>query len=101
MAKRKKRSTRRQSRVASLMIIATAIIMCIVSTVVVSNLNKQSRELSNTEVSLQQQIDQANVERTNLEAQAEYMKTNKYIEDMAKDKLGLVYPDEIVIRPAE
>ena len=25
----------------------------------------------------------------------------QYIEDVAKDKLGLVYPDEIVIRPYE
>jgi cell division protein DivIC len=29
------------------------------------------------------------------------MKTDEYIEDVAKSKLGLVYPDEIVIKPAE
>ena len=29
------------------------------------------------------------------------MKTKQYIEDVAKDKLGLVYPDEIVIKPSE
>lgn len=29
------------------------------------------------------------------------MQTNEYIEDVAKDKLGLVKPDELVIRPAE
>lgn len=101
MAKRKKKSTRKQSRLASLMIVVTAIIMCIVSSVVVSNLNKQSKELSGTEVILEQKLEQAKLERANLEAQAEYMKTNEYIEDVAKDKLGMVYPDEIVIRPAE
>ena len=30
-----------------------------------------------------------------------YMQTKDYIEDEAKNKLGLVYPDEIVIKPKE
>lgn len=98
---RKKKSTRRQSGMASLMIVVTVILVCIVSTVVVSGLNQKSRELANTELMLQQKIDQANLERENLEAQKQYMMTNQYIEDMAKEKLGMVYPDEIVIRPAE
>ena len=29
------------------------------------------------------------------------MQTKDYIEDEAKNKLGLVYPDEIVIKPNE
>ena len=40
-------------------------------------------------------------EQANLDAQEKYMQTNEYIEDVAKDKLGLVKPDELVIRPAE
>ncbi|MGN0151259.1 MAG: septum formation initiator family protein [Wujia sp.] len=98
---RKKRSTRRQSKLASLMIVAAVIMVCIVSGVVVSNLQRQSRELAATEQILQQKIDQANLKHDNLVAQEQYMKTNQYIEDVAKEKLGMVYPDEIVIRPAE
>lgn len=30
-----------------------------------------------------------------------YTKTNKYIEDVARDKLGLVYEDEIIFEPEE
>ena len=29
----------------------------------------------------------------------EYMKTDEYIEKVARDKLGLIYPDEILIKP--
>ena len=30
-----------------------------------------------------------------------HMKTKKYVEEVARNQLGLVYPDEIVIRPKE
>ena len=43
----------------------------------------------------------AKQKKADLEQQQKYMKTRKYIEDEAKDKLGLVYPDEIVIKPRE
>ena len=29
------------------------------------------------------------------------MKTKKYVEDVAKDKLGLVYPDEIIFKASD
>ena len=29
------------------------------------------------------------------------MKTDEYVEDVARSQLGLVYPDEIVIKPKE
>ena len=46
-------------------------------------------------------VEEAKQEQANLDAQEKYMQTNEYIEDVAKDKLGLVKPDELVIRPAE
>lgn len=98
---KRKRSTRRQSRIASLMIIAAVIMVCIVSTVVVSDLQNKSRQLAAEEQVLQQKIDQARQKSENLVALQQYMQTNQYIEDVAKEKLGMVYPDEIVIRPAE
>ena len=50
---------------------------------------------------MEQKIEAAKQENDVLLAQQQYMQTNKYIEDVAKDKLGLVYPDEIVIKPQE
>lgn len=98
---RKRKSKRRQSRFASLMVIATVVTVCILTVVLVSDLKRKSRDLSQTERMLEQRIEQANATHDNLIAQEEYMKTDQYIEDMAKEKLGMVYPDEIVIRPKE
>ena len=46
-------------------------------------------------------VEEAKQEQANSMTQEKYMQTNEYIEDVAKDKLGLVKPDELVIRPAE
>ena len=29
------------------------------------------------------------------------MKTDEYVEDVARSQIGLVYPDEIVVKPEE
>jgi cell division protein DivIC len=37
--------------------------------------------------------------KEDLEELEKYMKTKKYMEEVAKTKLGLVYPNEILIQP--
>ncbi len=103
MAKKSRRkvSTKKQSKIASLMIVVAVVVVCVVAAFRVSDLYSKSKELADTEYALEKQIQLANLEHDNLVAQEQYMQTDKYIEDVAKDKLGLVYPDEIVIKPAE
>lgn len=98
---RRRKSTRRQSRYASLLIVAAVVLVCIFSVMRVSKLNAKSKELTATEKELSKKIELAYKEKEELAALEAYMKTPKYIEDVAKDKLGLVYPDEIVIKPAQ
>lgn len=101
MAKRRKRSTRRQSRLASMFIIVAVVVVCMASLVKISDLYNESRELTYTEKTLEKKLEQTELDRQELEAREQYMKTKQYIEDVAKEKLGLVYPDEIVIRPED
>lgn len=45
---------------------------------------------------------QTETERTQLlQERRAYMQTVRYIEEMAREKLGLVYKDEIIFRPKE
>lgn len=83
------------------MIVVAVIFVCVFSVVRVTDLYAKSRELTETEYTLQQKVEEAEQEKERLLAQEQYMKTNQYIEDVAKDKLNLVYPDEIVIKPSE
>ena len=101
MAKRRKKSTRKQSILASMFIIVAVVVVCTASLFKISDLYNESRELTYTEKTLETKIEQTELDRQELEAREQYMKTKQYIEDVAKEKLGLVYPDEIVIKPEE
>ena len=88
-----KKSVRyRQSPVITFLVVAAVIFICVTSIVRATSLHTKSKQLAETE---------KKQEQANLDAQEKYMQTNEYIEDVAKDKLGLVKPDELVIRPAE
>ena len=100
-ARRRKKSTRRQSKFTSFFIVLAVLFVCIFSVVRITELHAQGEELAYTETVLEQKIEAAKKENEVMLAQQQYMQTNKYIEDVAKDKLGLVYPDEIVIKPKE
>ncbi len=100
MSKRR-RTTRKQSGFATFMIGVAILVVLGAAVFRVSALCEKSNELSETEYALEMKIEAANLEKQELMAQEQYMHTKQYIEDVAKDRLGLVYPDEIVIRPNE
>lgn len=43
-------------------------------------------------------IKQLKKDQKDLEKQKEYMNSDRYIEDMAREKLGLVYKDEVIFQ---
>lgn len=55
-------------------------------------------ELNRKQQQLEQQLLEEQQRAEELEERRVYVKTKKYVEEMAK-KLGLVYPDEIIYRP--
>lgn len=102
MARRKRAKTsKRQSGFANMLVFLVMVFVCIFLAQKIVSLNAKSKELAQQEAMLEREIAEARVEYENLVAQEQYMQTTSYIEDVAKDKLGLVYPDEIVIKPAE
>ncbi len=98
---RNMRKGKKQSKLGILLIIAALMLVSVVTTVRAYNLHAKADELTVTERQLQTELTNVKQKKTDLEQQQKYMKTKKYIEDEAKDKLGLVYPDEIVIKPRE
>ena len=52
-------------------------------------------------VLLQQQIDAETKRAEDLKEYEKYTKTAAYVEEVAKDKLGLVYEDEVVFQAEE
>ncbi len=58
-------------------------------------------ELQSQNEGLEQQYEQVQDELARLEHQSEYINTQNYIENTARDKLGMVYSDEIILEPEE
>ena len=90
---------RRQNRLGMIMVTVVVFMLCLVLAVSMMSLNKKRNSYVEREESLKQQIDAENKRAEDL---VEYeTKTAAYVEEVAKDKLGLVYEDEIVFQAEE
>ena len=96
-----KRSSRRKSKRNLLLVLLVVVFVVTATGFKIVDLHDKSEALAVTERQLEADIEQAKMDAENLVSREKYMQTKKYIEDEAKNKLGLVYPDEIVIRPSE
>lgn len=94
-AKRQRRSSI-AGLIASGIIVAIVLVFFIVSRM---NLEAKNREYINRREQLEQQIKAQEDIQKYLDERTKYVQTKKYIEEMAKNKLGLVYPDEIIFKP--
>ena len=61
-------------------------------------LTQRNEELSEKEAQLQQQIDYEQQRAEEIEEFRKYTQTKRYVEEVAKEKLGLVYEGEIVFK---
>ncbi|MGN0329440.1 MAG: septum formation initiator family protein [Lachnospira sp.] len=62
------------------------------------SLAKKNDEYTAQIQELERQIDEENQRTEELDEYKKYIQTKKFVEEMAKDKFGLIYPDEIVFR---
>ncbi len=99
--KRKIEKRLQQSKLSIVLFAFVAVLIVGVCGVRMVKLHQQQLELTVTENTLKSEKEAVVQEADNLKEKAKYMQTNKYIEDEAKNKLGLVNPDEILIKPKE
>ena len=84
----------------------TGVTVVVLSLAVVINLKNASLkgkdlEYQIREENLQEQIAEEKQRKAELEERKIYVQTKQYIEEVAKEKLGLVNPDEILLKPIE
>lgn len=64
-------------------------------------LKAQGKEYSSQLKELKKQQEKLAEDQKNLEEFREYVKTDEYAEEVAREKFGLVYEDEIIFEPEE
>lgn len=90
------------SRKNGLKIIAVAVlVLCGVITYSGIELQAEKRALEKRKSELEAELQTEQERSEELEDQRAYMQTVRYIEEIARKVLGLVYPDETILRPQE
>ncbi|MBR6329539.1 MAG: septum formation initiator family protein [Lachnospiraceae bacterium] len=67
----------------------------------IGTLKKKGDALEERRVALEQEMSEQQAYSEELKELRKYTKTKKYAEEVAKERLGLVYEDEIVFKPQE
>lgn len=98
MSQRKNYSKRKTNRLGVYGIVIVVLVMAGILFSEISDKQNELDELNNRQEQLQQEYDEEKTRAEILEEKRIYVKTKKYIEEVAK-KLGLVYPDEIIYKP--
>ena len=98
MATRMNRNKRLRKHLGSFAIAGVVLLMLVFVFVAslslrVSNANKQERIAE-----LESQIEAEKDKAEEIEEYGKYVQTKKYAEEVAKEKLGLVYEDEIIFK---
>lgn len=101
MKKGKRRNTRARRRVLqhrlSILLISCVIVILGVTLSVASiSLHKKNQNYKIQEAELEKQLEEEELRAEEIDELEEYVGTDEYIEDIAKEKLGLVYPNEIL-----
>ena len=98
---KKKKNTKITTRMGMIIVIGCLALLAVVVIYKAQDLKSQKQNLQVQAAELQDQLEEAKQDYKKLEEREKYMKTDEYVEDVARSQLGLVYPDEIVVKPEE
>lgn len=97
----RKRKERLGNRMAMIGITFVVLSMAVVMHIRGETLREKDLAYQIKEENLNYQLEQESKRAEELEEQRIYVQTKEYIEKVAKEKLGLVNPDEILLKPIQ
>ncbi|WP_394523769.1 septum formation initiator family protein [Lacrimispora sp. JR3] len=98
---RRKRKDKWGNRMTLIGITFVVFSLAVTVTIKGATLKEKERYYAARMESLQTQVDKEQQRAKELEDYRIYVQTKQYIEEVAKQKLGLVKPDEILLKPSE
>jgi len=97
---RKKRNQKKGSNRGAILIITGIVATLLIGmTIQIRQMEQKNNAYKEQQAVLEQQIAEEDERTTEIADLEEYMQSQEYIEQVAKDKLGLVYEDEIIFKP--
>lgn len=92
---------KRQNRLGMFLVTIVVLMLLVVVSINSVGLRQKKESYLEREQALQEQIDAEEERSEQIEEYRKYTQTKKYVEEVAKDKLGLVNPGEIIYKPEE
>lgn len=86
----------RRKKSGMAIIVVTVLVLFVIITYKKIDLDSRCSLLKEEKAKYEKQLDKLNEEKDNLEAYKEYVYSDENIERIARERLGLIYPDEIV-----
>lgn len=95
----KMRSKRRlQHRISVISISCVVLFLTVILGVASISMQEKNRDYKAQEAELQEQIDAEIAREEEIAELEEYVGSDEYVEDVAKEKLGLINPNEIIFQ---
>lgn len=95
--KRRKDNNRAGKMCISMILVAFVAVM----SVQIVKLYQKDQEYANKQAELEVQLEEETARQAELEEYEAYTKSQQYVEDVAKSKLGLAYDNEIIFKEEE
>lgn len=96
-----RRRRKRLSRMTVIGVIVLTAVLCGTLGYKQNQLKAQSKEYAKQIKELQKEKKELAQDKKDIEDLKEYVKTDDYVEEVARDKFGLVYKGEIIFEPEE
>lgn len=97
----RRRRRKKLSRFTVFGVIMLCIVLCGTMIYKTVELKAQSNAYEKQLVQLKEEKEKLDGEKEDLKEFKKYVKTDKYVEEIAREKLGLVYKDEVIFEPDE
>ena len=92
---------KRQNRLGMFLVLMVVLMLLVVVSLKSAELRQKQETYAARERVLQEQIDAEKARTEEIEEYRKYTQTKKYVEEVEKDKLGLVNEGEIIYKPDE
>ena len=92
---------KRPNRLGMFLVLMVVLMLLVVVSLKSAELRQKQETYAARERVLQEQIDAEKARTEEIEEYRKYTQTKKYVEEVAKDKLGLVNEGEIIYKPDE
>ena len=92
---------KRQNRLGMFLVTIVVLMLLVVVSINSVGLRQKKESYLEREQALQEQVDAEEERSEQIEEYRKYTQTKKYVEEVAKEKLGLVNEGEIIYKPEE